>query len=92
VPEAITDPTNEAQSGWIEFSAPGYGITPVHPLIIRRIMPEPSKLIFSLLIYSIEQPHFRVLPAGSVFPLMSFRQNSANEPSSVSFTCRFLPV
>ena len=37
VPEAITDPTNEAQSGWIEFSAPGYGITPVHPPIVRRI-------------------------------------------------------
>jgi hypothetical protein len=48
VPETITDPTNEAQSGWIEFSAPGYGITPVHPTIIRRIMPEPSKLIFFL--------------------------------------------
>jgi hypothetical protein len=37
VPETITDPTNEAQSGWIEFNAPGYGITPVHPPIIRRI-------------------------------------------------------
>lgn len=46
VPEAITDPTNEAQSGWIEFSASVYGITPVHPTIIRRIMPEPGKLIF----------------------------------------------
>ena len=46
VPEAITDPMNDTQSGWIEFGAPGYGITPVRPPKLRQIMPEPEKLIF----------------------------------------------
>ncbi len=46
VPDVITSPDNVAQSGWIEFGAPGYGVTSVRAPNVRRIMPEPGKLIF----------------------------------------------
>ncbi|NKB21494.1 MAG: tetratricopeptide repeat protein [Alphaproteobacteria bacterium] len=46
VPSDIMDKENSGQQGWIEFGAPGYGIEPVRPPNVRRIMPVPGKLIF----------------------------------------------
>lgn len=46
VPDAITTPENTNEAGWIEFGAPGYGITPVRPPNVRRIMPKAGKLVF----------------------------------------------
>ena len=46
VPPEVMDNANTEHQGWIEFGAPGYGITPVRPPILRQVMPEPGKLIF----------------------------------------------
>ena len=43
-PTVIAD-EKEDQQGWIEFGTPGYGIDPVKPHVVRRIRPEPGKLI-----------------------------------------------
>lgn len=45
VPDAVMSAENDAQQGWIEFGAPGYGIEPVRPPVARRIRPEPGKLV-----------------------------------------------
>jgi tetratricopeptide (TPR) repeat protein len=45
VPLAVIEDENEDQQGWIEFGTPGYGIDPVRPHIVRRIRPEPGKLV-----------------------------------------------
>jgi hypothetical protein len=59
---------------------------------IRRIMPEPGKLIFFPSYFF----HQTVPLSGTArrisIALTSFRQNGGNELSSVSFTCRILPV
>jgi len=45
VPEPVMSPDNDRQQGWIEFGAPGYGIEAVRPPPVRRIRPEPGKLV-----------------------------------------------
>jgi uncharacterized protein (TIGR02466 family) len=45
VPEHVLSAENEDQKGWIEFGAPGYGIEPVRPPVVKRIRPEPGNLV-----------------------------------------------
>lgn len=45
VPQPVMSEDNHRRQGWIEFGAPGYGIEPVRPPLVRRIRPEPGKLV-----------------------------------------------